>query len=263
MTGHNLTYKNIYFRMYIPVLFTPLPLPRAVPGSPLNLMALELSSTSINVSWTAPSQRNGILLSYTVYYAIDNLDASNGEEQMLAVDVLEDMEMQFVVLENLTEFTSYRVEVSASTVAGEGGRSSGVPVTTDPDSASPPRFVNVMIISSTAIEVSFSYPSIPRGQISGYLIEYGISETDLLLHFGSNLTVLNHTLDTLNDMSNQSVTIDSLLPFTHYVFRVAAYSFSDTPFRIHTGVFSLDTVAVRTDEDCKLDSLQLQSIYNM
>ncbi|XP_064396511.1 phosphatidylinositol phosphatase PTPRQ-like isoform X3 [Halichondria panicea] len=220
-----------------------------VPGSPLNLMALELSSTSINVSWTAPSQRNGILLSYTVYYAIDNLDASNGEEQMLAVDVLEDMEMQFVVLENLTEFTSYRVEVSASTVAGEGGRSSGVPVTTDPDSASPPRFVNVMIISSTAIEVSFSYPSIPRGQISGYLIEYGISETDLLLHFGSNLTVLNHTLDTLNDMSNQSVTIDSLLPFTHYVFRVAAYSFSDTPFRIHTGVFSLDTVAVRTDED--------------
>ncbi len=225
-----------------------------VPGPPLNLMALELSSTSINVSWTAPSKRNGILLSYTVYYAIDNVDGSFGNEQSTSVSVLEGVEMQFVILENLIEFTSYRVVVTATTIAGEGERSASVSVTTDPDSASPPIFVNVTVISSSAIEVRFSYPLIPRGEIYGYLIEYGISETNLEMHSSSNLTVLNRTLDTLDDMGDQAVTIDSLLPFTNYVFRVAAYSFSDTPFQIHIGIFSLDTVSVRTNEDRKLNS---------
>ena len=220
-------------------------------------MALELNSTSINVSWTAPSKRNGILLSYTVYYDIDNLDGSFGEEQSTSILVLEGVEMQFVILENLIEFTSYRVVVSATTIAGEGERSGSVSVTTDPDSASPPRFVNVTVINSTAIEVRFSYPSIPRGEIYGYLIEYGVSETNS----SSNLIILNRTLDTLDDMSDQTVTIDSLLPFTNYVFRVAAYSFSDTPFQIHIGMFSQDSDSVRTNEDRKLNSCSCIIIY--
>lgn len=192
---------------------------------------------------------NGVLISYTVYYAIDNVDSTFGPEE--SVIVLATQEPLSVVLSSLVEFTLYRVAVSANTSVGEGDRSLEDTVTTDPDSASPPRNVQVMVINSTAIEVSFDYPFMPRGEIFGYLIEYGVSETDLA---NSDITVFNFTLNQLDNMDNQSILVTNLAPFRFYVFRVLAYSFSDTPFQTHLGEPSPNTNAVRTLEDRKLNT---------
>ncbi len=223
-----------------------------MPEQPFNPQAVELDSTSVRVTWSPPFVDNGILLYYTVYYRIDSLDNTFGPEQSVTVDAEDTQSPLSIVLSDLVEFTVYQVAVSANTSAGEGARSVTVTVTTDPDSASPPRNVQVMALNSTAIEASFSYPAIPRGNISGYIIEYDVSDTSDLS--GSDILTLNYTLNPVNDMNNRSVSVANLAPFTFYVFRVSAYSFSDDPFQIHPGEFSPVTVPVKTSEDGKLNN---------
>ncbi len=228
-----------------------------MPEAPVNVMAVEVNSTSVRVTWNPPSVTNGLLVSYTVYYSIVNLMNSNvGPEPSVSVDTTQ--EPLSVMLNGLVEFTVYRVTVSASTGAGEGDSSPGVTVTTDPDSASPPTNLQVMVINSTAIQVSFSYPQTPRGEIFGYLIDYGVSGTDLT---GSNATVFNHTLDVLDSMENQSIIVTNLAPYTFYVFRVSAYSFSNDPSRTHFGEFSPNSNAMQTLEDCKSSSSSIVYIH--
>lgn len=216
-------------------------------------MAMEINSTSVNVSWSIPTVTNGIIVNYMVYYAVDDNGAFLNELEVI-VDAIQGASMQSAVLQNLIEFTSYRVEISASTSIGEGSRSAPVSVTTDPDSASPPSFVDVMVINSTAILITWGYPIFPRGVIRGYIIQYGVANRDLTLDPDTILTVFNHTLVPVNDTANQSVVIELLEPFTYYVFQVAAYAFSDDddPFQVHEGIFSPLTAAVQTEEAGKL-----------
>ena len=41
-----------------------------VPTEPLNLHAFNITSQQLNVSWSEPKRRNGILTNYTVYYKL-------------------------------------------------------------------------------------------------------------------------------------------------------------------------------------------------
>ena len=41
-----------------------------VPTEPLNLRASNVTSQQLNVSWSEPERRNGILIGYTVYYKL-------------------------------------------------------------------------------------------------------------------------------------------------------------------------------------------------
>ena len=41
-----------------------------VPTEPLNLDAFNITSQQLNVSWSEPKRRNGILTNYTVYYKL-------------------------------------------------------------------------------------------------------------------------------------------------------------------------------------------------
>ena len=135
-------------------------------------------------------------------------------------------------------FVLYRIEVSAETRIGEGP-STDVFETTDPDSASPPSFVLAETLSSTVIELSWGYPDIPRGNITGYII-YN-DETS-----GGEL---NLTLPFMNDMRNQTYVFSGLMPFTNYEFRVAG--FAVTEIVTHFGMPS-EPVVARTDEDRKI-----------
>ena len=40
------------------------------PGKPRDLVATNISSTELNVTWNEPLRRNGILTEYTVYYKL-------------------------------------------------------------------------------------------------------------------------------------------------------------------------------------------------
>ena len=165
------------------------------------------------------------------------------EPQYHREEAIEGRDTYTVILANLIEFVRYSLQVTASTRQGEGPSSSVVTVQTDPDSASPPRFVNASAINATAIELTWGFPNTPRGIIRGYTIYQNATTPD-----GTN-EELNITLAIANDTSDQSYIFDNLRPFTHYGFRVAAYSFSnlDDPFVLHLGDFS-NIVVERTDE---------------
>ena len=145
-------------------------------------------------------------------------------------------------LTNLEEFTKYEIMITVSTRIGSSSPSI-VTVVTDPDSAGPPSFIDAMTINSTAIEVMWGFPSDPQGIIQGYIITYRVDDV-------SNEMTQNVTLDTPNDMSNQTYVIDMLRPFTDYHFRVSAYAFSDgdDPFQLHLGEDTGEIGPIRSGE---------------
>ena len=84
----------------------------AVPGTPQNVNATSVSSTSLLVTWDHPPapDRNGVITGYTVNWRkkreINTIELfSNGTSYLLT---------------GLEPFTSYRVAVAGSTSAGQG-----------------------------------------------------------------------------------------------------------------------------------------------
>ena len=208
--------------------------PQLVPSAPTNFAADELNSTSIFATWSVPEFPNGIILAYKLYYAKE-VNAEFPNERSVAIDAKEGSNTYNATLTNLDPFMRYRLEVSASTSIGESVRTGPDFVTTDPDSASPPTNTVAITLNSTAIQLTWGYPIIPRGIIRGYTILHS--------EVGSEPEVLNITLPVPNDTDNLTFTFTDLLPFTTYGFRVAAYSFSDDgPFTIHFGEYSVIVV---------------------
>ena len=112
--------------------------------------------------------------------------------------------------------------------------------------SSPPVGFMVMVLNSTSVELSWQYPESPNGQIRGYYILY----TSIL---DNEIILLNFTLDTIDDASNQAIIVSGLAPFTYYGFRVRAFSFGDQnerPDFVHVGI-ATDEMIVRTNEDGK------------
>ena len=86
------------------------------------------SSTSIQVSWEAPSavDQNGALTEYTVYYQAVGANIHNGTLKQQAVVA----PLNETVLTGLEEYVEYNITVSASTSVGEGPVSASIIVRT-------------------------------------------------------------------------------------------------------------------------------------
>ena len=209
-----------------------------VPTVPRDIKVSAVGPTSINVTWSTPANVNGILLQYKVYLAKKiggKLETLESHE----VAAIPGINSYSLTLTDLMAFTLYRVEVSASTAVGEGAGTTTF-VTTDPDSASPPRFIVAKVFNFTVIHLTWGYPEIPRGNITGYTIYHNVTSEGQL----------NVTLSVLNSMENQTYTFVGLMPLTYYEFRVAA--FAETEIQIHYGMPS-DPAIAQTESDgaCK------------
>ena len=207
-------------------------------------MLLELSATAAEVSWTTPTSPNGILLHYTVYFALE-VSGAFGEDSV-HIDASEGTENYTFVLSNLVEFSRYRIQLTAATRIGESERTIPMFVETDPASASPPSFISGTAINSTAVELTWGYPETPRGNISGYTILHNATQD-------GNITTFNFTLSVINDQNDQSLLFGELRPFTCYQFQVGAYSFSDD-FQVHFGAYNDVPVVVCTAEASEFSS---------
>ena len=216
-----------------------------VPGPPDGFNAEPTSSTSISASWNVPTVPNGIILRYNLYFSEER-----NQESKIVVQALPNTKFYIQVVEQRQAFTNYNLSVSAETRIGEGDRSNIVMVRTDPGVSSPPNSVSAKVLNSSAITLSWGYPTNPRGLILGYLIATNATEGE----------EINTTLASANDMTSQSFTFVSLLPFTYYSFEVAAYSFS-AENTILVGTYS-DLVIQRTNEDGKVRySIELFDVH--
>uniref|UniRef100_G3R780 Protein tyrosine phosphatase receptor type Q n=1 Tax=Gorilla gorilla gorilla TaxID=9595 RepID=G3R780_GORGO len=133
-----------------------------VPDSaPENITYKNISSGEIELSFLPPSSPNGIIHKYTIY-----LKRSNGnEERTINTTSLTQN------IKGLKKYTQYIIEVSASTLKGEGVRSAPISILTEEDAPdSPPQDFSVKQLSGVTVKLSWQPPLEPNGIILYYTV---------------------------------------------------------------------------------------------
>ncbi|XP_068417375.1 phosphatidylinositol phosphatase PTPRQ isoform X5 [Eschrichtius robustus] len=133
-----------------------------VPDSaPENITYKNISSGEIELSFLPPNSPNGIIQKYTIY-----LKESNGSEERIinATSLTQN-------IKGLKKYTQYIIEVSASTLKGEGVRSAPISVLTEEDAPdSPPQDFSVKQLSGVTVQLSWQPPLEPNGIILYYTV---------------------------------------------------------------------------------------------
>uniref|UniRef100_A0A8C7PNS5 Protein tyrosine phosphatase receptor type Q n=1 Tax=Oncorhynchus mykiss TaxID=8022 RepID=A0A8C7PNS5_ONCMY len=108
---------------------------------PQNVSLVNLTFSSVTVLWQPPTQPNGILLHYTLYYS----DNTTVTEQV--------------------SYTNYSLWLTSSTMQGDGGvRTDPLDLLTPDVPSDPVHNLSAQIFSSTAIIVSWDPPMEPNGR---------------------------------------------------------------------------------------------------
>ena len=109
--------------MWTNALFSFFFLPLAPAAAPGRLTGQNDTSTSVSVSWQAlpKAARNGIIITYTLYYRVQGTTGQKSMKQTSALNAR---------ITCLSIFTKYAISVSASTSAGEGPDSDDIIIRT-------------------------------------------------------------------------------------------------------------------------------------
>jgi hypothetical protein len=79
----------------------------AAPSAPKNLKARDITNTTVELFWDRPTQINGALMYYEVWY----------NDQKLKVEASKNVTEKTFLLTNLSSFTNYQILVQACTIA--------------------------------------------------------------------------------------------------------------------------------------------------
>ncbi|XP_060047347.1 phosphatidylinositol phosphatase PTPRQ isoform X2 [Erinaceus europaeus] len=133
-----------------------------VPGSaPQNITYRNISSGEIELLFLPPSSPNGIIQKYTIYLK----RSDRNEEKTINTTSLTQR------IKGLSKYTHYMVEISASTLKGEGVRSAPLDVLTQEDAPdSPPQDFFVKQLSGVTVKLSWQPPMEPNGIIRYYTV---------------------------------------------------------------------------------------------
>ncbi|XP_045375380.2 phosphatidylinositol phosphatase PTPRQ isoform X4 [Camelus bactrianus] len=133
-----------------------------VPDSPPeNITYKNISSGEIELSFLPPKSPNGIIQKYTIYLK----KGDGNEERTINTTSLTQS------ITGLKKYSQYMIEVSASTVEGEGVRSAPLSVLTEEDAPdSPPQDFSVKQLSGVTVKLSWQPPLEPNGIILYYTV---------------------------------------------------------------------------------------------
>ncbi|XP_030646296.1 phosphatidylinositol phosphatase PTPRQ [Chanos chanos] len=165
----------------------------SVPSDPpQNVSYTILSPTSVQLSWDPPTQPNGIIQYYTIYYY-------NNETDTVSTQRVAGSENQGAVLSGLGGGQIYSVWLSSSTSQGEGVvRSEPVTIITPEDVPSGPvHNLTAQIFSSTAVIVSWDPPLEPNGRVHYLLSLQEAGTTHPSANRTVNRTITKTTTDTV------------------------------------------------------------------
>ena len=231
------------------------------------MTAVQGAPSELTVQWSPPVEPNGELVAYTVYCKMSSqqplcdcdlgttspscscgdmaLNVSYHQQAVLPVGL-----SHTEVIGGFSPYTNYTCFMTANTSAGESSPGTSLSAVTDESCEvftrkynamklfpivpeDPPQNVEIFVINSTALHLSWRQPSIPNGVIVAYHVSYNVS------------TSVENTLDT--NMTN--VTVTGLDEYTVYKFVLHAST------RIGNGPSTI--ILGQTDESCK------QRIYNL
>ena len=171
------------------------------PAAPTGLTVTGTTSSSVSLSWTAPS---GTVTGYYVY--------ENGGSTSVATSTTTS-----VTVTGLTASTNYTFTVAAYNSAGTGTQSSSVSATTSAGGGTKPAApTNLTVTGTTSSSVSLSWTA-PSGTVTGY---YVYDEECEFLCEGS--------LTQVASVTGTTATVTGLATDAEYLFAVAAYNSAGT-----------------------------------
>ena len=175
------------------------------PNPPTGLTSTAVSSTQINLFWTAPSNTGGLpITGYKIEYKIGSAAYS-----VLAANTANATASSSHT--GLTGNTTYTYRVSAINSVGTSTPSTETSATTLTTAPNSPTGLTATVVSSTQINLSWTAPSNTGGSpITGYKIEKKVSE-------GAYQIVLKNTGN-----ANTSYSMNNLTAGTTYTFVVSA-----------------------------------------
>ncbi|MBN3301575.1 PTPRQ phosphatase, partial [Amia calva] len=168
-----------------------------VPGGPVHLIAHNVSSTAISVSWLPPDLPNG-----RVFYNVSLREAQTN----IPVSEFTTSETT-ILIQNLQKYTDYILRVTAATAAGFSENSTTtLYLRTDEDlPGSPPLIVSTRNLTSSSIELSW----LPPTQSNGIILNYSV-------------LVKGPTKSKISFVSNTSLILSDLKPFASYNLSISA-----------------------------------------
>ncbi|KAF8795429.1 Tyrosine-protein phosphatase Lar like protein [Argiope bruennichi] len=153
-----------------------------VPGMPRDVEVRSLNSTTVNVRWKAPANRdrNGLIRGYQIHAQEMNREGDLVNEGM-RYDVAEEEAEEYNVT-GLQPATNYSIQVAAVTRKGDGARSRAVTVETQGGVPTRPEMTLQLTQEepTPVVQVQWSRPAHIYGQLLSYRLRYGkVNGTDL------------------------------------------------------------------------------------
>ncbi|XP_035497594.2 phosphatidylinositol phosphatase PTPRQ isoform X3 [Scophthalmus maximus] len=222
---------------------------------PQNVTVTNVTASSVSLLWKPPTEPNGIIVHYTIYYS----DNNTVTEQIIPMSVLPapaspDAPLSYT-LTRLTGGTNYTMWMTSSTVQGDGGVQSETLTLYLPEDVPSDSVKNLtaQIFSSTAIIVSWDPPMEPNGR-PYYLLT--LQEAGVPPNVSTQGTsAVNKTI--------KHTTTDNVFLFTRlkkyfpYVLTVTPATGAGAAYN-HTG-----TMYLRTDDDVPSSAPLLVSTRNL
>ncbi|XP_078605593.1 usherin-like isoform X2 [Branchiostoma floridae x Branchiostoma japonicum] len=144
--------------------------PAGAPSFPMDVEANAVDSQSIRINWQPPTEPNGNVLGYNIFYTTDG-ESSNNQQTVGPDDTT-------YVIEGLRPATQYAITLNAFTEAGEGERTEERVVTTLTDVPGAPASIDATAVDTTSIRVEWQAPTEMGGTLLGYKIYYQLVGED-------------------------------------------------------------------------------------
>ena len=93
---------------------------RTDPDEPTNFNVEVLNSTSMMVTWNAPADPNGVILSYHLFVELDPADAAYLPGNPTMNITIDNPGARNYILSDLHEFATYSMRLAAATAQGIG-----------------------------------------------------------------------------------------------------------------------------------------------
>ncbi|XP_073818850.1 protein tyrosine phosphatase 99A isoform X3 [Musca autumnalis] len=195
-----------------------------VPSKPQNLTVLDVTATSITMSWHPPKNQNGAIAGYHVYHIHENQTGVEIVKRSAA-----DAAIRFE-LPKLKPFTEYRIRVNAFTTKNEGESSDIIVQRTDVGVPSAPIIVNLTCHLQDSIMIRWKRPLEFYNNIDFYIIKTKVMGQEQ--HRDIRINASAKELET-------AMIIQNLTMYKLYEVKVAAATYSViVPKKIILGKFS-------------------------
>lgn len=143
----------------------------SVPGPPRNVTVIDVTSTTIKISWLEPNKTNeGSIHGYRIY-SIHNSQTLN-HIPLFKPDPDVGIGPYYYTLMNLKPFTEYKIYVNAVTKLNDGDPSEMIVQRTDVSGPSPPMILNLTCAGDNSLYLRWRRPETFYNAIDYYIISY-------------------------------------------------------------------------------------------